>query len=213
MTVEDPYCHRDCFDPEFELTLCNEDGQFCYITVIPQSLVFTPSNRSVPQTVYVASLDDHLDKSDINEVTIEHSSQIQDSLYHHVDIPVVAKLVSDNDEPEVMISTDSLFVVERGFGDTYDIVLNSEPWADVTLAIEVEQECHRKCSGGSPNPWTCDTEMLLCNTTANPKSVVFSPRNWAAPQEIFIEAVNDEYQEWDQQGFHFSRIEHSGRLP
>ena len=77
--------------------------------------------------------------------------------------------IIDNDERGVTVSEASLTVNEGGSA-TYDVVLQSQPTAEVTIAVSV--------SGGS-------------GVTASPASLTFTASNWADAQTVTVSAAED----------------------
>ncbi len=82
----------------------------------------------------------------------------------------------------IVESSGSTSVAEGGATDTYTIVLDSTPTADVTITIT---------AGGQ--------------LTANPATVVFTADNWDSPQTITVRAVDDN----NIEGTHGGTIVHS----
>ncbi|MEL6493789.1 MAG: carbohydrate-binding protein [Cyanobacteria bacterium J06623_7] len=73
-------------------------------------------------------------------------------------------------------------VTEGGNNDTYQVVLNTEPTADVTINLQPDS-----------------------NTTLSSNSLVFTSENWSDPQTVTVTAVDDNISE----GQHLSTIAHS----
>jgi len=131
-------------------------------------------------TIDISIVDDSIDESDETiEVTISN--------------PVNAKLgtnathtytIQDNDTAGVTIteSVGSTDVTEGGATDTYDVVLTSQPTADVTITI---------------NP---DAQV-----TTTPSSLTFTSLNWNSAQTVTVSAVDDDVVE----GNHTGTITHS----
>ncbi|BFM39586.1 FG-GAP-like repeat-containing protein [Synechocystis sp. LKSZ1] len=87
-------------------------------------------------------------------------------------------------DPGVSITqTDGTTVLaEGGATDTYTVVLNSQPTANVTIAITPDSQ-----------------------STTSPTSLVFTPQNWNIAQTVTVTAVNDNIAE----GNHNSTIQHT----
>lgn len=82
----------------------------------------------------------------------------------------------------VNVSSSTLAATEGGIGDSYTLVLNEQPTADVTIAI-------------NPNSQVAVT----------PSSVTFTTLNWDVPQSVTVSAINDGVAE----GAHTGTIAHS----
>ena len=105
-------------------------------------------------------------------------------------LPVVADfqvVTGDNVGVTVVESGDSTNVAEGGAGDTYQIVLESVPMADVVVSI-------------SP-----DSQLDLGNGAGNPVALVFTPASALTPQTVFVSATDD----MDVEGTHSGLIQHS----
>jgi hypothetical protein len=72
-------------------------------------------------------------------------------------------------------------VTEGGATATYAVVLNSQPTADVTIAVATDRQ-----------------------TTVSPTSLTFTTANWNVPQTVTVTAVDDAVVE----GVHTSTISH-----
>ena len=149
-------------------------------------LVFTAANWSVPQIVQVGAVDDAIDEGDnalAHTGTITLTVDSTDPVYADQPDLLVNGSILDDDIAGVEIrpTDDSTAVTEGGAGDTYEIVLSSEPTADVTIAV-------------SP-----DSQL-----SAAPLSATFTPENWNVPQQISVDAIDDAFIE----GLHSGTISH-----
>jgi hypothetical protein len=76
--------------------------------------------------------------------------------------------IDDNDTPGVSINPgDGVTATEGGATDSYTVVLNSQPTADVTLTLSGTQ------------------------VTTSPTSLVFTAVNWNEPQSVTVTAIDD----------------------
>ena len=73
-------------------------------------------------------------------------------------------------------------VTEGGNSDTYQVLLNTKPTANVTIDLQLDGQ-----------------------TTADKTSLLFTPENWNTPQTVTIDAVDDDLGE----SFHSSTIGHT----
>jgi large repetitive protein len=151
------------------------------------TLIFTPANWNIPQTVTVEANDDSIDE-DNHTSTITHSVTSTDSFYNNIATANVIATIVDNDTAGVTIFTGSGFAVtEGGAIDTYTAVLNSQPLADVTITITPSDEIDLGAGAG--------VQITL----------TFTPGNWNIPQTITVTANDDSIAE----GTHSGMITHS----
>ncbi|MBE9007942.1 DUF4114 domain-containing protein [Fortiea sp. LEGE XX443] len=153
------------------------------LTTNPNQLVFTPQNWNIAQTITATAVDDAVVEG--NHIgTIQHTVISTDSNYDDITINAVTVSITDNDTAAVTIteSGGNTAVTEGGATDSYSVVLNSQPTANVTVNIN---------SG---------TQL-----TTNPNQLVFTPQNWNIAQTITATAVDDTVVE----GNHTGTIQHT----
>jgi hypothetical protein len=153
-------------------------------TVVPATLTFTPASWNTVQTVTVTAVDDAAVEGP-HTGTVTHTAASTDSAYNAIAIVSVTANITDNDSgPGVIVteSSGSTNVSEGGSTDTYTVVLNSAPTANVTITI---------------NP---STQVAVAPTT-----LTFTPANWNVPQTISVTAVDDALVE----GSHTGSITHA----
>ena len=87
-------------------------------------------------------------------------------------------------DPQVLIeeSQQDTLVTEGGNSDTYQVLLNTKPTANVTIDLQLDGQ-----------------------TTADKTSLLFTPQNWYTPQTVTIDAIDDDLGE----SFHSSTIGHT----
>ena len=142
------------------------------VTPSPTSLTFTPTNWGTAQTVTVTAGDDADTANDA--VSLTHSAASTDSEYQGIPIAAVAVTVTDNDAlPGVTVSTPALTVTEEDTaGDTYTVVLNSQPTANVTVTVAGH----------------AGTDVTLTPSSA---TLTFTPTNWGTAQTVTVTAGDD----------------------
>ena len=104
------------------------------VATVSAALVFGPSNWNTVQNVVVTGVEDANTEDDSASIT--HAVTGAD--YATVTLANVAVTVTDNDMPGVTISTATLTIGEdtsSGAGNTYNVVLNTEPSGDVAVAL------------------------------------------------------------------------------
>ncbi len=137
----------------------------------PNSLMFTTANWEDAQTVSVFAIDDDIDEGTEERVTMRHVVTGGD--YETAMTPARTRMfrIQDNDFRGVTVSPTTLNITE-GETQYYDVVLNSQPTADVTITIT-------KVMGG---------ETTL---NANKSSLTFMAANWDDVQAVGIVAAQD----------------------
>ncbi len=146
------------------------------------SLTFTPTNALIPQTVTVTANDDSFIEGQ-HSSTITHLASSSDGFYDGLNPGFVVATVTDNDfvSPGITItqSGDATSVSEAGLNDSYTIVLDSVPSANVSLAV---------------NP---GNQLDLGNGAGVSVTLVFTPTNAFTPQTVDVAAVDDALVEGD----------------
>ncbi|SKB12493.1 conserved hypothetical protein [Planktothrix sp. PCC 11201] len=139
------------------------------------AITFDVNNWNTPQTVTVTAVDDNITESEFT-TPIRHRITTTDPQYAKVTLPDVVTRITDNDTASVKITqTDNRTdVSEDGLTDTYSVVLNSKPTADVTVTI------------------TPDSQTDLGNGEDEPKKLTFTSENWNKPQTVTVKAVDDQ---------------------
>ncbi len=132
-------------------------------------LVFTPQNWNIAQSVTVTAVNDQVAEGN-QTTTIQHTATSTDTKYNNIVISSVNVGITDNDIAKVNITQTggNTNVTEGGVTDSYTVILNSQPTANVTLAINK------------------GTQL-----STNLSQLVFTPLNWNVAQNVTVTAVND----------------------
>ena len=140
------------------------------------TLTFTPGNWATSQTVTVNAGEDD-DAADETEVTLSHavSGASEYAAIPTNDVPNITVSVVDKDTAGVSIDPTELTVLE-GQSDTYTVVLDTRPTADVTVTI----------SGHA------GTDITLSGETLTNHALTFTPGNWDQPQTVTVNAGEDD---------------------
>ncbi|NWG15462.1 MAG: SH3 domain-containing protein [Chloroflexi bacterium] len=157
-------------------------------TVAPAALTFTPGNYNVAQTVTVTAVDDLVVEGP-HTCTITHAVDPASAPeYIGLAIADVVANVTDNDFPPGVTITESggaTDVSEAGpTNDTYTVVLDSAPSANVIIDITPDAQC-----------------------TVAPAALTFTPGNYNVAQTVTVTAVDDALVE----GPHTCTITHAVR--
>ncbi len=142
-------------------------------TVSPASLTFTATNWNSTQTVTLTGVDDFIDDGDRDYAVRLASPTGSDSVYSGLSQQDVLVRTLDNDTKGVTVTPTALKVAEGGAGQTYTLVLNTQPEADVTITIA-----------------SSDTAV-----TPSVSSVTFGTGNWNSAVTVTVTAAtdNDDY--------------------
>lgn len=152
-------------------------------TGAPTPLTFTSGNWDTPQTVTVTAFNDDSVEGPHGD-TIEHTVTSSDTDYNNFAAADVVVSITDNDVASVQIteSGGATQVTEGGAGDSYDVVLTSEPTNNVVVTLTVDSQLD-----------------------AGPSPLTFTSGNWDTPQTVTVSADDDASAE----GLHVASITHS----
>ena len=166
------------------LTLASDDA--LKGTVSPTTLTFTVAggadNWNNTHDVTLTGVDDTTPLAPgphTWHVTFGASSST-DTLYNNITPASIAVSNADNDTPGITVSPNTGLVSnESGTGDTFTVVLNALPAADVTVTLT-----------------TSDANAGLLATVANPtpastQVLTFTTLNWNVTQSVTLHGVND----------------------
>lgn len=147
----------------------NDPGE---TSVAPQTLTFTTASWNVPQTVTVTGIDDDVDDDNQTSViTVSVLDESSDNAFDSLADKSVVVSTIDNDTAGTTVSpTTGLLVIEGGQTDSVEIVLNTQPTADVTIDLV--------------NP-------VPDQVTFSTYQFVFTPQNWNVPQTVVITAIDN----------------------
>ena len=139
------------------------------VTPSPTTLTFTSQNWATAKTVTVKAGNDADTANDF--VTLTHSATSTDSDYDGITISGVAVTVTDNDSTGVGVSKTTLTVTEEDTtGNSYTVVLDAQPTANVTVTV----------AGHAGT-----------DVTPSPTTLTFTSQNWATAQTVTVTAAND----------------------
>ncbi len=150
-------------------------------------LSFTPLNWNLAQSVTVTAVDDASAEGPHNS-SITHSANSADAAYNGLVIANVLVNISDNDVPGVTLNESGGVTTasEGGAGDSYTVVLNTAPSANVTVSVTPDAQVDLGAGAG--------TAVVLS----------FTPLNWNSAQTVNVTAVDDAIAE----GPHSATITH-----
>jgi subtilisin family serine protease len=140
-------------------------------TVSTSSLVFTATNWNVPQTVTVTGVDDFVDDGNIAYSIVLGVAVSADATYNGVNPPDVALTNQDNDTAGITVGAPTgTTTTEAGGTVSFNVRLNSQPTANVTIAISSSDTTEGSVSAAS---------------------LVFTANDWNVDQTITVTGVDD----------------------
>jgi hypothetical protein len=141
-------------------------------TLSAASLTFTASDWNVPQTVTVTGLDDLVDDGDIVYSVVTGAVASDDGMYATIDPADVAVTNADNDAAGIAVTPIAGLVTSEHVSapTSFDVVLNSQPTADVVIPI---------ASGNAGEG------------VASVASLTFTAADWNVPQTVTVTGVDD----------------------
>lgn len=146
--------------------------------VSPAVLAFTPTNWNAPQTVTATGVDDALTDGPQPYTVVTAPTVSSDSRFNGINGDDVSVTNTDNESAGLTASrTSGLATTEGGGTDTFTVVLNTMPTADVTLTL---------------------TSSRTTEATVSPDTIMFTESNWASPQLVTVTGVDDALVDGDQ---------------
>jgi hypothetical protein len=143
------------------------DGQ---TKTVPPSVSFDATNWDTAKTITVIAIDDDKAERSPHTGIINHSVESTDVNYQPdmFTIDEVTVDIDDNDAPGIMINPTEVEVSEDGVKATYDVMLASQPAAEVKVTM---------------TPGT--------QTTVTPPFLTFDATNWDTARSITVQAIDD----------------------
>ncbi|MCP3877432.1 MAG: calcium-binding protein, partial [Sulfitobacter sp.] len=140
------------------------------------SLGFTAEDWDQPQTVTITGLDDDVDDNDQAYSVITAAATGGDYAgINPADVSVTNR--DDDDVGFIITPLSGLITTEAGGSDTFTIRLNSEPTADVTLAL---------------------LSSNITEGTIDKASLDFTASDWDQPQTVTVTGVDDNVDDSNQ---------------
>ena len=152
-------------DTTVTLTVSSVTATDADYTYLPAGLTIQSGQAEGAGTLLLVPTDDLIDEDD--EI-LEVGGVIRDP---GLTVSAQQVVITDNDSAGVTITPTSLTVLERR-GNSYAVRLNTQPTADVTVAI----------SGHA------GTALTLSSTTLASDSLTFTSSNWNTPQTVTVTA-------------------------
>lgn len=149
-------------------------------TPSPTSIALTAANWNTPQSITVTGINDAATDGNQSYQILTAPAVSADAQYSGVDAADVSATNQDDDSPNVLItqSGGTTTATEGGAGDSYTLVLATQPTANVTVTVTPDAQVTANASA-APIP-------LTFTTGACP-----GPGNWCTAQTVTVTAVDD----------------------
>jgi hypothetical protein len=141
-------------------------------SVSPPAITFTPANWDTPRTVTATGQDDALADGDVAYDVVLDPGLSADPAYAAL-APVAVALTNDDDESGgagVTVAGGPVATTEGGGQDTFTVVLDAAPTADVVFGLSSSDA----------------TEAAV-----SPASLTFTSVNWATPRTVTVTGQDD----------------------
>lgn len=141
-------------------------------TVSPDFITFTTFNWNTLRTVTVTGVDDSIADGTIAYSVVNAVPATADMVYAAIDPADVSVTNTDNDMASVIVTPTSGLTTYEGSAltDSFTIVLNSQPTADVTVSL---------------------TSSNVLEGSVSPASVTFTSLDWNSPRFVGVTGVDD----------------------
>ncbi len=159
--------------PLTNVVIAVSSGDTGEATVAPATLTFTPANWNQAQTVTVTGVDDVIvDGSQVTTITLSIDDANSDNAFDSLADKTVLVTTTDNDTAGFTVteSSGSTSISESGTTDTFSVVLNAAPLADVVITV---------------------TNGDAGEATVAPAALTFTPANWNQAQTVTVTGIND----------------------
>ncbi|MFK8113064.1 MAG: Calx-beta domain-containing protein [Rubripirellula sp.] len=158
--------------PNADVTIALSSDNLSEGTVGLDTLVFTSTNGTDPQTVTVTGVDDQSFDGDKLFSILLGAAVSSDTAYNGFDPVDVAVTNQDNDVPGITVTpTSGLTTTEAGGSATFTVNLDTLPAGDVVISLSSDDE-----SEG----------------TITPATLTFSSTNGTTPQTLTVSGVDDD---------------------
>lgn len=148
------------------------------VSFSPSSLVFTPQNGKVPQTVTITAKSDLIRESDVVNVVRLKPATSTDARFSNMDGTDVAVTISDDDPTGprgILVSRSSISLMEGG-SVTFTVRPSSAPTQNTTMGIEIVDE---------------NGAVIAGQATLSNSSITFTAANGTNQQNVTVTATND----------------------
>jgi len=143
-------------------------------TVSTATITFTTANWSAPQSVTVTGANDEVADGNQNFWVVIDASSSGDMNYNGINPGDITCVNVDDDIPGITVNAGTVMLVhESGTSKSFDVVLNSEPAANVDIDVY--------------------SSIPAEGTVTAPASgtLTFQPTNWNIPQTVTVTGADD----------------------
>jgi hypothetical protein len=159
------------------------------LVITPTTLTFTSANWNMPQTVTVSAPANADSSTPI--VVLSHSISSTDPNFNTAFVPDVFVQVGDLTPPTpppvqtggVDVSTTMLQLTPGGPAQTYNLVLTSQPTANVTITVNQGDPNLHELGGLTLLPGNVGEAVQV---TVSPTTLTFTPADWNMAQTISV---------------------------
>jgi len=145
--------------------------------VSTNSLTFTEANYNQPQTITVSGVDDLVADGPQPYKIVMAAAVSTDANYNNLDPDDVIVTNSDNETPGITLNpTAGLTTGEDGTKANFAVVLDTQPIADVTIGLNIDN---------------------VAEGTVSTNSLTFTPANWSTPQPVTVTGIEDSIADGD----------------
>ncbi|HET7540672.1 MAG TPA: Calx-beta domain-containing protein [Polyangiaceae bacterium] len=145
--------------------------------VAPMSLLFTPSNWSQSQNITVTGVDDDKDDGDVSYTIAVKGTGTMDKDYQYAATTLTLTNTNDDKAGLKVTAAANLQTTEAGGKVTFTVALNSQPAADVKIAV---------------------TSSNVNEGTVAPASLTFTANNWSSTQTVTVTGVDESVADGNQ---------------
>jgi len=158
-------------EPTADVTIALASNDATEGRVSPPGLTFNASDWNMPKTVTVTGVNDDVDDGN-QAYTIETATASSgDTGYNGINPDDVSVSNTDDDTANIILNKTTVLTDEGGTSDLFTIVLDSEPTADVMIALASSDETEGRVS---------------------PPGLTFNASDWNTPKTVTVTGVNDD---------------------
>ncbi len=160
--------------PSADVTIPLSSNDTSEGTVSTANVTFTTANWSAPQTVTVTGVNDDIADGNQNFIVVIGAANSGDTNYNGINPGDINCVNVDDDTPGITMNANTVMIVhESGTSKSFEVVLNSEPTANVDIDVY----------SGTPAEGTV--------TAPASGTLTFQPTNWNIPQTVTVTGVDD----------------------
>lgn len=156
--------------PDNDVTVQLSNNYTDEVSLDKTELVFTSANWNQEQVVKVTAVDDLIDRNDTALLSLSINKAISDSAYANTPDVETSISIIDNDQAGFTLDQSSVTIAEPSTNALVNVVLNSQPVGQVTIAF---------------------ASSSVADAIVTPASISFDTSNWNQAKSISIAAIDD----------------------